>query len=140
MVNFLNLYVSSFAIFSQEDLHEFPFSVPHEFRDNAGFQLKVIESLYSKLIDFPVFTHRRYHNIDRERSVLVPIPRHGFKSKFNKIISSFLLLKKDDSYKKSRRNDKRKRNEFEVVVDDTVKSIIKESIYKYNIKLGGKYL
>jgi len=73
MVNFLNNFTSSFSIFSQPELHDYPLDINHEFRDNASFQVSLIHKLYPKLMDFDVFTHGASHFLNRDKMELVPI-------------------------------------------------------------------
>lgn len=57
LVNFLNNYTSSIAMFSIEELHEFPFDVPSNWRRDAKFQLMVINHLRDDILDIPIFSH-----------------------------------------------------------------------------------
>ena len=141
MVNFLNLYTSSFSIFSQPDLHEYPFSVSSEFRSNAGFQLMVIKSLHSKLLEFPFYTHQRLHSFDYKKMELTPIM--SFKEvleeylvkNFGENITNFIRL----IYKKTRKIDSYEDStDFKKIINDSVSDIIANSMFSKEVDLKVK--
>lgn len=72
MVNLLNDFAPSIAMFSVYDLHEFPFDVPAEYRKNARFQLMLINRLYPDVMEVPVFTHCRMHDFNSATFSLKP--------------------------------------------------------------------
>lgn len=84
MANFLNDFSASIAMFSIEELHEFPFDVPADWRRNAKFQLMVINNLNESVLDIPIFSHCQRHKFDKSKFKLRPeLP-------LSKIISDFL--------------------------------------------------
>ena len=72
MVNFLNDFAPSIAMFSLPDLHEFPFDVPAQWRANGRFQMMVINKLFPEALDIPVFSHCRNHRFDKKTFTLTP--------------------------------------------------------------------
>lgn len=67
LVNFLNDFSASIAMFSIEELHEFPFDVPADWRRNAKFQLMVINSLNESVLEIPIFSHCQRHQFDKSK-------------------------------------------------------------------------
>jgi hypothetical protein len=57
MVNFLNEFAPSIAMFSLPELHEFPFDVPAAWRANGRFQVMLINELYPNALSIPIFSH-----------------------------------------------------------------------------------
>lgn len=72
MVNFLNNFAPSIAMFSLPELHEFPFDVPAEWRANARFQLMLINELCPEVLEIPVFSHCLKHKLDKKTFALTP--------------------------------------------------------------------
>ncbi|OCH57488.1 hypothetical protein [Vibrio cyclitrophicus] len=56
-VNLINEFAPSFATLSTPELHQFPWSLPREWKEGAKFQLMVIDKLCSKALDVPIFSH-----------------------------------------------------------------------------------
>lgn len=73
LVNFLNDFSNSIAIFSIPELHEFPFDLPFEWRQKAQFQLRVINELCSDALDVPIFSHSTPHRFNRETATMDPL-------------------------------------------------------------------
>lgn len=69
-VRFLNDYTSSIALFSIPELHEYPFDLPWEWRNDALFQLMLIGKLYPEALDVPIFTHGRMMNLNKKTYAL----------------------------------------------------------------------
>lgn len=90
MVNFLNQYTCSMAIFSQQDLHDFPFSIKADHKIKAKFQLKVIEKTHNKLLDFPFFSHCRLHKFDTSTFQLISLSDKNIIEKFKKRLKRIL--------------------------------------------------
>lgn len=136
MVNFLNLYTSSFSIFSQPDVHEYPFCVPSDFRADASFQLMVINALYKKLLTFPFFSHGKYQYFDSEKVVLKPIlststqlktgAKNFVKGKLGKATINFL----SDLYRALRKQNLNvDPNSFEQVISVAISKVLSESLF-----------
>ena len=65
-LNLINEFTSSFATLSIPELHEFPWSLPAEWRKSAEFQLRVTNSLYPKALDIPIFSHGNLQTLNRD--------------------------------------------------------------------------
>lgn len=142
MVNFLNLYTSSFSIFSQPDLHEYPFSIPAEYRANASFQLMVIKTLYPKLLEFPFFSHQKHHSYDVKNVRLTPIQsksntlkqtaKHYIKSTLGDKGTNYLLAIK----RKLKPNNKIVNpNSFDKIITDSISETLSKSSFNNYIKI-----
>ena len=147
MVNFLNLYTSSFSIFSQPELHQYPFNVPSRFRENGSFQLMVIKALYPKLLDFPFFSHLKPHYFDPIKVVLKPIvttskpQQYRLKTKayiekaLGTNITNYLLM----MYRKFRKTKNTQvPDSFEKIISHTTTSIISNSQLKKDLRVNTK--
>lgn len=65
-LNLINEFTSSFATLSIPELHEFPWSLPAEWRKNAQFQLRVIDKLYPKALEIPLFSHGNLQTMNKD--------------------------------------------------------------------------
>ncbi|WP_128731500.1 hypothetical protein [Pseudoalteromonas sp. PS5] len=65
-LNLINEFTSSFAILSIPELHEFPWSLPAEWRKNAQFQLRVIHKLCPQALEIPLFSHGNLQTLNKE--------------------------------------------------------------------------
>lgn len=72
LVNFVNEFAPSIAMFSLPELHEFPFDLPASWRANGKFQLMLINKLYPKALDIPIFSHCRKQHLDKNNFRLTP--------------------------------------------------------------------
>lgn len=72
MVNFLNEFAPSIAMFSLPELHEFPFDVPAIWRANGRFQLMLINSLYPQALNVPIFSHCQKARFEKNTFAIVP--------------------------------------------------------------------
>jgi hypothetical protein len=73
MVNLLNDYTSSIAMFSIPDLHEFVFDIPACWRANGKFQVRLIHELYPSTLEIPVFSGCRKRVFNRDGFSLIPV-------------------------------------------------------------------
>ncbi|KAA1166116.1 hypothetical protein [Pseudoalteromonas fuliginea] len=64
-LNLINEFTSSFATLSVPELHEFPWSLPAEWRENAQFQLRVIHRLYPQSLTVPIFSHGNLQTLNK---------------------------------------------------------------------------
>lgn len=103
MVNFLNEFTYSMAIFSIPELHEFPFDIPADLRKNATFQLMLIDRLNETVLDIPIFSHCHYQKLDKTDYTVAPIlgienrisrflKRHGVTGSFYELLKSIYFM------------------------------------------------
>lgn len=95
-VSFLNLFTSSIAIFSTEQLHDFALNVPAKYLQNGKFQLAVINKLYPEALKIPILSHgKKFHYITSKG--LVPSSQelsvHAVKSIIKSIVYKNKLLR-----------------------------------------------
>lgn len=133
-VNYLNEFVSSIAMLSIPELHEFPFDVPAKWRANAKFQLKVINKLLPEALDVPIFSHCRVNHFDRKTFEIKPIKskrkkvrdilcKFGFSEvMLKKIGSKVKFLKKDNRHKDLESEKKRLKQYLIKIIEDDEKS------------------
>lgn len=142
MVNFLNLYTSSFSIFSQRELHQYPFSIPSRFRENASFQLMVIKALYPKLLEFPFSSHLKHHSYDVKNVRLTPIQsksnklkqtaKHYIKSTLGDKRTNYLLAVKR---KLKPGNKIVNSNGFDKIITDSISETLSKSSFNSYIQI-----
>ncbi|MEL0613787.1 hypothetical protein [Marinomonas arenicola] len=65
-LNFINEFAPSIAMLSIPELHEFPWSLPAEWRKNGEFQLRVIHSLCPKALEVPIFSHGKLQTLKKD--------------------------------------------------------------------------
>ncbi|EII3613623.1 hypothetical protein LG579_004598, partial [Vibrio parahaemolyticus] len=64
-LNLINEFTCSFSLLSVPELHEFPWSLPADWRRSGEFQLRVINKLFPQALDIKVFSHGNMQKFDR---------------------------------------------------------------------------
>lgn len=91
MLNFCNEFTYSIAMFSIEELHEFAFDIPAQYREDGRFQLMLIEKLYPKVLDIPIFSHCHHQKLDKEYYRLTPVL--GIENKISRFLKKLGINK-----------------------------------------------
>jgi len=87
ITNFINEFAPSVIILSTEELYEFILDVPAKYRKDAVFQLKLIDSLCSKSLDIPFFSHAKKQCFDKKEYKIKPLLTKP--EKINEILKHF---------------------------------------------------